>query len=87
MLSNLLIILFLVINGGYIASTQNVIVIAANYRLGVFGFWFHEDFEAKMDEEHGLHFNPDLTYSGNQGLMDQQMAMIWTKGKDYLSKS
>ena len=68
-----------VIRGEHIAATQNIIVIAANYRLGPFGFWYHPDFEARMADEHNLPFDPNLPYSGNQALMDQQMAMIWTR--------
>ena len=67
------------ISGGHIASTQNIIVIAANYRLGVFGFWFHPTFEARMDAEHNLEYNEELPSSGNQALLDNQMAMIWTR--------
>ena len=30
------------IDGAMIASEQEIIVIAANYRLGLFGFWFRK---------------------------------------------
>ena len=59
-------------DGGYIASTQNIIIISANYRLGVFGFWFHSSFDPN--------YPSSTTDSGNQGLLDQQMAMKWTRG-------
>ena len=45
---------------------KDIIVISANYRLGVFGFWFHPDFEAGMDEKWGLPYDDIKTYSGNQ---------------------
>ena len=52
-----------------------VLVISANYRLGVFGFWFHPS----LDPE-----SVGLVDSGNQGLLDQQMAMKWTQSKQNL---
>ncbi|CBY18556.1 unnamed protein product [Oikopleura dioica] len=48
--------------GAFIAATQDVVIVSVNYRLGAFGFLFSE---------------ADSPSSGNQGLMDQQMAMIW----------
>ena len=45
------------INGSHISSTQNIMVIAPNYRLGVFGFWAHPDFEAKIDPELSAKYN------------------------------
>ena len=39
--------------------------IKANYRLGVWGFWFHDEKES------------DQEYQGNWGLLDQRMALKW----------
>ena len=50
------------------------VIISANYRLGVFGFWFHPAFDPSYPE-----VNKDKIQSGNQGLLDQQMAMRWTR--------
>jgi carboxylesterase type B len=62
--------------GAFIAATQDVIVVSVNYRLGAFGFLFSEALQSKLAEEHGVQYS-DKPSSGNQGLMDQQMAMIW----------
>ncbi|CAG5090531.1 Oidioi.mRNA.OKI2018_I69.PAR.g12638.t1.cds [Oikopleura dioica] len=62
--------------GAFIAATQDVIVISVNYRLGAFGFMFSEALQKKLADEHGVQYS-DKPVSGNQGLMDQQMAMIW----------
>ncbi|CBY14372.1 unnamed protein product [Oikopleura dioica] len=64
--------------GAIIASEQNLVVITSNYRLGVFGFLFSEHLDDRIADEHGLEYYEDKITSGNQGLMDQQMAMIWT---------
>ena len=64
--------------GAIIASEQNLIVITSNYRLGVFGFLFSEQLDDKIADEHELEYYENKITSGNQGLMDQQMAMIWT---------
>ena len=49
-------------------------MVTANYRLGVFGFWFHPNF----DENYPAHDINSIN-SGNQGLLDQQMAMKWVR--------
>lgn len=64
--------------GSIIALEQNIVVMSANYRLGAFGFLFSELLDDQIDKEHGLEYYDDKITSGNQGLMDQQMAMIWT---------
>ncbi|XP_046347308.2 acetylcholinesterase-like [Haliotis rufescens] len=48
-------------SGKYLAAEKNVIVMSMNYRLGAHGF---------------LYLGPD-TFPGNQGLMDQTLALQW----------
>jgi para-nitrobenzyl esterase len=50
--------------GQFLAENHGVVVVSMNYRLGVFGFFEHPDLVAEGS-------------SGNQGLLDQQMAMQW----------
>ena len=64
--------------GSIIALEQNIVVVSANYRLGAFGFLFSNLLDDQIDKEHGLEYYDGQVTSGNQGLMDQQMAMIWT---------
>ena len=52
---------------------------SANYRFGVFGFMFSNSLQDRIAPEHGIQYYDNLPVSGNQGLMDQQMAMIWTR--------
>ncbi|CAH1787792.1 unnamed protein product, partial [Owenia fusiformis] len=49
--------------GGYLADAENVIVVAANYRLGLFGFMTTED----------------ATIPGNYGMHDLIKALEWVK--------
>lgn len=53
-------------DGSLIVTTDHVIVVSINYRLGVFGF---------LDVP-GLGTSP-LTASGNYGLLDQETALRW----------
>ncbi|XP_067653487.1 acetylcholinesterase-like [Haliotis asinina] len=50
-------------DGKYLAAEKNVIVMSMNYRLGAYGF---------------LYLSPD-TFPGNQGLMDQTLALQWIR--------
>ena len=50
--------------GEFLAESHGVVVVSMNYRLGVFGFFEHPDLVAEGS-------------SGNQGLLDQQLAMRW----------
>jgi para-nitrobenzyl esterase len=59
-------------SGEFLAENHGVIVVSLNYRLGVFGFFGHPDLWA------------DGGTSGNQGLLDQQLAMEWVQ--DNISK-
>ncbi|HEX3758874.1 MAG TPA: carboxylesterase family protein, partial [Kofleriaceae bacterium] len=51
-------------DGEFLAGGHGVVVVSLNYRLGVFGFFAHPDLWAEGS-------------SGNQGLLDQQMAFQW----------
>ncbi|XP_076820600.1 pyrethroid hydrolase Ces2e-like isoform X2 [Clavelina lepadiformis] len=51
-------------NGNILCSLHDVIVVVANYRVGVFGF---------------LTTGKDTSYSGNMGFLDQIAALEWTR--------
>jgi para-nitrobenzyl esterase len=51
-------------SGQFLAENHDVVVVSMNYRLGLFGFFAHPDLVADGA-------------SGNQGLLDQQMALTW----------
>ena len=51
-------------SGQFLAGNHNVVVVSMNYRLGLFGFFAHPALAAEGS-------------SGNQGLLDQRMAMQW----------
>ena len=53
-----------------LAADRNVVVVSMNYRLGVFGFFGHP---ALADED------PGYPYTGNQGLLDQRLALEWVR--------
>jgi para-nitrobenzyl esterase len=52
--------------GQFLASNHGVVVVSINYRLGLFGFFEHPELTAEGS-------------SGNQALLDQQMAMTWVR--------
>jgi para-nitrobenzyl esterase len=54
-------------DGQYFAARNGVVLVTINYRLGPFGFFAHPDL---ADEGEPL---------GNQGLLDQRMALQWIK--------
>jgi len=75
-------VFFYVYGGGFVAGAadesrydgasmakQGIIVIAANYRLGNFGFFSHPELTAESPHH----------ASGNQGLFDQVAALKWTR--------
>ena len=51
-------------SGESLAESHGVIVVTLNYRLGLFGFFDHADLPAEGA-------------TGNQGLLDQQLALRW----------
>ena len=53
-----------------LAGDRNVVVVSMNYRLGVFGFFGHS---AVAGED------PDFPFAGNQGLLDQRLALQWVR--------
>jgi para-nitrobenzyl esterase len=57
-------------NGQRFAEETGTIVVAANYRLGAFGFLAH----AALAEE-----DPAYPSSGNYGLLDQRAAFAWVR--------
>ncbi len=57
-------------DGANLAREQEVIVVAMNYRLGVFGFLAHP----ALSEE-----DPEYPGSGNYGLLDQVAALQWVR--------
>jgi para-nitrobenzyl esterase len=58
-------------NGRGLVEEAGVVVVTANYRLGVMGFFAHEAISAESDD--GV--------SGNQGILDQRMVMQWVADK------
>ncbi|GMI15813.1 hypothetical protein TrLO_g2725 [Triparma laevis f. longispina] len=54
-------------DGENLAHNEDVIVVAANYRVGAFGFLAHEAFQAEGDSK----------TVGNYGIQDQRMALQW----------
>jgi para-nitrobenzyl esterase len=52
---------------GEFLAQRNVVVVSLNYRLGVFGFFGHPDLAKEGSP------------LGNQGLLDQQLALEWVK--------
>ncbi len=54
-------------DGRGLVEEANVVVVTANYRLGVMGFFAHEALSAESRDG----------ASGNQGLLDQRLAMQW----------
>lgn len=54
---------FFIYSGGYIASTHDVIVVSANYRLNAYGYAFV----------------PSAGVTGNFGLLDQIAALEWVR--------
>ena len=56
--------------GARLAERQKMVVVAPNYRLGIFGFLTHEGLAAE---------DPAHPSSGNYGIMDQTAALRWVR--------
>ncbi|GMH92022.1 hypothetical protein TrVE_jg2768 [Triparma verrucosa] len=54
-------------DGENLAHNEDVVIVAANYRVGAFGFLAHEAFQAEGDSK----------TVGNYGIQDQRMALQW----------
>lgn len=57
-------------DGMRLAQREDVVVVAINYRLGIFGFMAHEGLTAE---------DPANPSSGNYGIMDQTAALRWVR--------
>lgn len=57
-------------NGRKLVERTGAIVVAANYRVGPFGFMGHSALTGE---------NPDYPSSGNYGLLDQRAALAWVR--------
>ena len=53
------------------SNASNVVIVTFDYRLGTMGFFASSDLDVEYG---GLGY---AGYSGNQGLLDQQMALRW----------
>ncbi|CAL8104904.1 unnamed protein product [Calicophoron daubneyi] len=68
-----------VYDGSFLATTQNVVVVSMQYRVGAFGF-------LRLDPNAGTGFgisggtlNSTSPAMGNQGLLDQLLALKWVR--------
>jgi para-nitrobenzyl esterase len=57
-------------DGSTLTREGNVVIVTANYRLGVFGFFGQSDLASE---------DVSYPYAGNQGLLDQRAAMQWVR--------
>ena len=57
-------------NGQHFAEQTGAVVVAVNYRLGPFGFLAHSALAAE---------DPAYPSSGNWGLLDQRLALLWIR--------
>lgn len=53
-----------------LSAQHDVVVVSMNYRVGVFGFFWHEGLASE---------DATYPYTGNQGLLDQRAALLWVR--------